>query len=191
MKTKELNGKTETHTQKLNKTSIEKWAFTGSHCFRSITIPESVKNIETEAFSGCEGLRSINVECENQNYISENGVLFNKRKDTLICYPRIKGGDYVIPNSVANIENYAFDGCNLTSVTIPNSIISIGDYTFCNCHRLTTITNHSLVPIHINSCVFIPQSECTLKVPKASVSAYKNADVWKEFNIVGIEEDNE
>jgi hypothetical protein len=32
----------------------------------------------------------------------------------------------------------------------------------------------------------VPSNKCTLKVPVASVSAYKNAAGWKDFNIVGI-----
>jgi len=32
----------------------------------------------------------------------------------------------------------------------------------------------------------VPKNACTLKVPIGSVSAYQNADVWKEFYIEGI-----
>jgi len=46
-----------------------------------------------------------------------------------------------IPNSVTSIGDYAFYGCNcLTSITIPNSVTSIGDYTFYGCSGLTSIT---------------------------------------------------
>jgi hypothetical protein len=34
----------------------------------------------------------------------------------------------------------------------------------------------------------VPPRLCTLKVPKESVSDYKNAETWKLFNVVGIEE---
>jgi len=42
------------------------------------------------------------------------------------------------------------------------------------------------VPIEIHPTVFrgIIQNACTLRVPMASVSAYQNANVWKDFNIV-------
>jgi hypothetical protein len=45
------------------------------------------------------------------------------------------------------------------------------------------------VPVDIYEDVFyeVDQSACTLEVPMGSVSAYKEADVWKEFNIVGID----
>ena len=49
--------------------------------------------------------------------------------------------------------------------------------------------NHNPIPQAIAPDVFyeVNISACTLKVPIASVSAYQKAEVWKEFNIVGIE----
>jgi len=94
-----------------------------------------------------------------------------------------------IPNSTISIGYYAFESCtNLTSITIPNSTKSIDHYAFQNCTNLHLITNLNPVPVDIFEDVFngVVQSECTLKVPMGSVSAYKEANVWKEFNIVGI-----
>ena len=48
--------------------------------------------------------------------------------------------DLVIPNSVISIEKYAFNGCDLTSVTIPNSVCSIGERAFYNCSDLSLVT---------------------------------------------------
>ena len=39
----------------------------------------------------------------------------------------------VIPNTVTNIGNYAFQNNRFTSVTIPDSVISIGNYAFSGC----------------------------------------------------------
>jgi hypothetical protein len=54
---------------------------------------------------------------------------------------------------------------------------------------LILIINHNPVPFAIKPDAFfgIDQSTCELKVPSTSVSEYKKAKVWKEFNIVGIE----
>jgi hypothetical protein len=78
----------------------------------------------------------------NTAYASENGVLFNKAKTTLIQYPAGKpDANYEIPGSVTNIGDYAFSDCiPLTSVTIDNSVESIGNYAFQYCQRLTSVT---------------------------------------------------
>jgi hypothetical protein len=121
-------------------TSIGDYAFDGCSSLTSVTIPNSVTSIGDYAFEYCSGLTSINVETNNPNYCSVEGVLFNKDKTRLIQYPRGKQGAYTIPNSVTSIGDEAFLGCRgLTSVTIGNSVTSIGDEAFAGCDGLTSV----------------------------------------------------
>jgi hypothetical protein len=86
-------------------TSIGMMAFSGCIALPSITISSSVTTIGNAAFTACTALTSINVNSENANYSSENGVLFNKNKTILICYPAGKTeNDYIVPNTVTNIK---------------------------------------------------------------------------------------
>ena len=183
-------------------TSIGKQAFVECRSLVSVTIPNSVTAIGDQAFFGCFDLMSIYVDNGNTAYCSEDGVLFNKTKDTLVAYPEGKTGAYTIPNSVIAIGYGAFWGCTgLTSVTIPNSVTSIENYAFSQCSGLTEVINESAIPQDIESAgitrsvispylyVFfeVDISACTLRVPAASVSAYRTAPVWKDFgNIVAI-----
>ena len=94
-----------------------------------------------------------------------------------------------IPSSVASIGKDAFSYCEtLISITIPN-VTSIGDWAFSDCENLRLITNFNPIPIAINANVFdgVNKSACTLEVPINSVEAYKEAAVWKDFKIVGVE----
>jgi hypothetical protein len=126
---------------------IEVEAFIGCNSLTSVNIPQSVMSIGAAAFSQCRTLTEITVDASNSNYSSENGILFDKSKSTIIQYPIGKQDDsYVIPTGVTNIPSGAFAYCtNLKSVTIPNTVtkISRGSYdngSFIGCTGLTSIT---------------------------------------------------
>ena len=122
-------------------TSIGMWAFYNCTSLTSIEIPSSVASIGIYAFSRCVSLNSINVDKSNQEYSSEDGILFDKDKKELICYPaEKKEKEYNIPSSVTSIGTYAFGNCtSLTRIEIPSSVTSIGTYAFSWCVSLNSI----------------------------------------------------
>ena len=124
-----------------NVTTIGDCAFYWCTNLTSVTIPASVTTIGSSAFSVCESMTEISVDSGNSTYSSENGVLFDKDKTTLICYPAGKTDtSYSIPDTVTNIARYAFNYCaKLDSVTIGNNIETIGVGAFSNCTGLTSV----------------------------------------------------
>lgn len=124
----------------------------------SITIPPSVTRIENYVFAGCLGLTAFSVDSANIAFTSEDGVLFNKSKTTLIHCSKAKSGSYIIPSSVTSIGSFAFSFCaKLTRVTIPNSVTSIGDKAFPFCTSLTSIT----IPPSVTSIGTAAFQNCT------------------------------
>ena len=122
--------------------SIGNDAFWNCTSLASVTIPDSVTSIGRAAFSDCTRLTSINVEKNNINYSSVNGVLFDRNQNELICYPAGKNDKtYEIPDGVTSIGGYSFYRCeSLTSITISDSVTSIGNYAFSDCTSLTSVT---------------------------------------------------
>ena len=106
----------------------------------TIKIPKNITEIEPLAFRDMEELKEINVDENNANYSSEDGILYNKDKTVLIRVPEGRKKDVIIPNTVTQIGNYAFSGCaGLISIEIPYSVTSIGNYTFSDCANLVSI----------------------------------------------------
>ena len=107
-------------------------------------------------------LKEISVDAENPNFSSENGILFNKDKTTLLTYPSGKEGDsYVLPSTVTTVGGCAFMGSKLThidlsnvkvledeafrsshleEVTFPSSLIRMGQTVFSDTHHLAKVT---------------------------------------------------
>ena len=161
----------------------------------NVVIDDNITFINRYAFMGCTGLTSINVNIGNTVYSSEDGVLYDKKKTTLIKYPAGKTGFYIIPNDVSAIRNDAFRDCaGLTSITLPNSITEIGWDAFRGCNSLSEIVNYQKTPQPVyesgyySSFVFggVDKANCTLLVPDGSVEAYRSADVWKYFCKTGV-----
>ena len=115
-------------------------AFLGCSGLTEITIPGSVKTIETYVFSDCIGLKEFKVDKESASFCADDGVLFTKKKDKLVCCPSKKEGEYKIPNVVTIVEDGAFEGCEgLTAVTIPSSVKKLGGNAFFKCFGLKEV----------------------------------------------------
>ena len=84
-------------------TTIESYAFYDCSGLTEVEIGNSVTTIGLGAFFLCYDLMAINVEGNNKNYSSIDGVVFDKAKTTLFIYPYGKKGAYAISNSVTSI----------------------------------------------------------------------------------------
>jgi len=165
--------------------SIGKLAFYNcSGLTGSLTIPSSVTSIGERAFQDCKGL--IIVDVANPNYLSEDGVLFDKYKTKLIHYSKSKTGSYTIPSSVTSIEQYAFHSCSgfNGSLTIPASVTSIGLVAFRWCSNISSIKVYGVTPcsnLGISAFDGTSTSGCILHVPVGTRDAYAAAPQWKNF----------
>ena len=138
-------------------TSIGDYAFYGCSGLKSITIPIGVKSIGESVFLQCSNLTDINVNSDNTQYSSDNGILFNYDKTELIQYPQGKKETaYTIPENVTSIGDCAFTFCeSLTSIKIPNGMISIGRNAFTRCNGLISVTiPNSVISIGISAFLY-------------------------------------
>lgn len=143
----------------------------------SITIPQSLTEIGSSAFSGCKSLAEIRYTGDISSWCGISGLyslMVNgiTGKKLFINNNEIKG-NLVIPTGVTEISDYAFFRySSVTSLTIPNSVTTIGDSAFENCSSVTSLT--------------IPNSVTTI-----GYSAFENCSSLESISIpfVGAEKD--
>lgn len=176
----------------------------------SFNIPVSLQTLGIATFRGCSMLNAITVPTENAFFCSEDGVLFDKNKERLICCPSQKTGVrgvYEVPSTVKKIDSYAFFMCrlissvklplslteiglscfancsNLTKLTLPNSLRRIGKNAFITCNMLSEITCYATTPPVNTPDVFSSAAYALpLYVPSSAIADYKNSDDWERFS---------
>lgn len=127
-------------------TAIEDCAFNGCKALKTITLPASLCTFENtwssnSIFSGCSALKSILVEAGNKYYESDGTALYNKAKDTLVCFPA-GVTSYVVPQSVKTIARKAFCGCDsLQNIMFEDGVsdLVIEQYAFENCKNINKL----------------------------------------------------
>lgn len=123
-------------------TKINDGAFSECTSLESVTLPESLESISGYAFYHCSALKALNIADSAGNFASVDGVLYNKDKTKIICYPAGKENtEFSIPSDVTAIGDYAFNYAqNLKSIAFPESVQSIGEYAFRYCTAIEALT---------------------------------------------------
>jgi hypothetical protein len=109
--------------------SIMQYAFFRCSKIKKITLPDNITNINEYAFEECENLELFEVSNKNKMYSDIDGVLVNKKMNTLIkCPNNYKKKNYIVPKRIKNISARAFISCkNIKSITMHSNVKSI-DY---------------------------------------------------------------
>lgn len=119
-------------------TTLADYAFAYTN-IREITIPASVTEIGTEALGSCTALETISVAAGNPAYSAQDGVLFDKNKETLLQYPSGKSDViYHVPEGVKTIAYSAFYlNDALKDLYIPDTVTTIKAYAISTFDTLT------------------------------------------------------
>ena len=121
-------------------------SFSDCTYLKKVTIPSTVKYINSYAFSGCTALTSVNIP---NGVTAIQGATFNK------C-TALKS--ITLPSSITEISWDAFKGCkSLTNITIPSKVETIEYGTFEGCTSL----NNIIIPSNIKRIEGSAFRECT------------------------------
>ena len=123
------NGKVSTFPAKNIGTSL----FNNCKNLKTVKLSKSITSVQ-QMFTGVSNLENIIVDEDNSNFYvdADNGILYNKNLDTIkYVFGKKISTDYVIPNTIKNIDPYAFyNQSTMVNLTIPSSVKTIGEYAF-------------------------------------------------------------
>ena len=123
--------------------SIGRNSFWNCKGIKKIVLPSTLKQIGYNPFVGCS---DIHFESFSKEYVVDNDVLFDRKKNMIVCYPAWKAiGEISIPESVTALERGAFSGCNkMTGINLHNVNV-ISKSCFTNCSSLKDIYCSDLI----------------------------------------------
>jgi hypothetical protein len=154
---------------------IGDFALTNARHLEQITIPAGVTRIGESAFEECRSLESVTFAGTALREI-DDWAFYN-------CHS-LK--DITIPEGVTSIGKAAFFDCTyLSELTLPASMEYIADNGFALCAKLRRMNVNATTPPQVEARTFEDVDRTIpVVVPDESVSVYKSAPVWQEFNIV-------
>ena len=155
-----------------NITTIDTNAFADSMC-ENVIIPETVTLIGNSAFSSA----NIGTMILPGNVTRVSDFAFQGVIGVNDVAPVIK-----LNEGLAAIEVGAFNSANIAGeIEIPSTVTKIGEYCFAYT-GITTVICKPTTPPALGSGAFSSDTAgFTIKVPAASVAAYKAADGWKDY----------
>ena len=139
------------------------WGAFGYTRVEALVLPRSVEQLEQGAFFSMEFLKSLHVgpkvemgslsavaysclshvevDADNPNYETVDGVLYTKDHKHLVFFPTRMdiGSSYAVLEGTQEIDDYALVDTNLSSITLPSTLRSIGERGMAGNKFLTSI----------------------------------------------------
>ena len=174
--------------------------FNNNQTLKKVTFGPYITEVGDYYFQRCEQLQDIKLHANisligkyaftNCNALSQISFPASLKKIDNYAFYNSKGLESLTFNmSLEEIGEGGFYGCNeLKTVVLPPYLKTIGNNGFYGDSKITAIYSKAPTPPTCgNSTVFnyLNTKECKLYVPEQSVEAYKAADVWKNFYILG------
>lgn len=144
--------------------------------------PGSLGGAVSAAISGSNRSDVAMITVAGRMNDNDFGIANDYTNCTLLDLSRVTG--------VTAVPSYAFDYTNLESVYLPVTIEKIGYRAFYECKQLSSLIVYAMTPPVLENQVFtnVPEG-LIVYVPASSINQYQDAEGWKNFTILPIQED--
>ncbi|MCR5306058.1 MAG: leucine-rich repeat domain-containing protein [Oscillospiraceae bacterium] len=116
---------------------IDPDAFEGCESLRDISLPMELAHLPLTELRRCRSLEAIRVSPLHAEFSSQDGILYNKEKTELLDCPIARSKAVRVPETVKKIVKSAFSGCEkLREINLPAHLETIEDYAFAHCKSL-------------------------------------------------------
>lgn len=154
-------------------------------------IPATITQIGPSAWAACTSLPAITVAAENPNYTAVDGVLYTKDMTVLKVYPFAKSGvTFTVPDSVVELEAYAFAYTGMQSIDGCASLRAIGDSAFYSCTALKSLPDAPKLETIGERAFYSCKALTSLSFPDSMRSIGEYAFAWctavKTFDSVTV-----
>ncbi len=103
----------------------------------TLNLPATVRSVDGISFLNFPALEAINIDEDNENYQSIDGVVFDKDGCCICAVPPAK--EFNAPEGVTAIKYYAYFGSQMEEITLPSTLECIDSFAFMDCANLTKI----------------------------------------------------
>lgn len=117
-------------------------AFSNNTSLKKITLPKNLEKLGSGVFAGCDKLSKISIDKNNPYFVFDKNGLYDKEKTILYCFAEgSKATQYSMPNTVVDIDEYAFWGNDyLKEISFSSNLKEVPSYAFSNCRNLLAIS---------------------------------------------------
>ena len=162
-------------------------AFEGT-AIKTLELGKNVNSLGKDLFLNNKVFEGFTVIDKNKDYSSVDGVLYNKKGNSLIMFPTGKTGTFELPQGVSEIREGAFKNSAITEIKIPqdSSLDTIGNNAFEG-SKITLISLPEAVTV-INAETFknaenLKAVELGSNVSKIGKSAFEGTKALTEINL--------
>ncbi len=120
------------------------YSFNDCPNLKSVHIGAGLKVFDSDSFLRCTAIESFEISAENENFASQDGIVYSKDMTELLRYPAgLTVERFTVPDSVEWVFRHAFYGAQLREIELTDAVNMVGESAFAYANQLEAI----LVPV--------------------------------------------